>query len=91
MSIKTKIIGFKELRQNADKYINAVAKGKSFTVIRRSRPIFKIMPVDEWGDEGSWETVIDFRGEKNGGVEMSKFTRLLENSLSNERKRKISS
>ena len=46
MSTKTNIIGFKELRENAGKYINAIARGKSFTVVRRSKPIFNITPVD---------------------------------------------
>jgi len=62
------IIGFKDLRLNADKYINAVGKGKAFTVVRRSRPIFKMIPVDEWGDEGVWETVVDFRKINPKGV-----------------------
>ena len=26
------------------------------------------MPVDEWGDEGMWETVVDFTKIKKGGV-----------------------
>ncbi len=68
MSPKTSIIGFKDLRLNADKYINAIAEGKSFTVVRRSKPIFKITPVDEWGDEGIWKTLIDFTKFKKGGV-----------------------
>lgn len=72
MSTKTKnmtsIIGFKDLRLNADKYINAIARGKSFTVVRRSKPIFNIIPVDEWGDEGKWETIVDFTKFKKGGV-----------------------
>lgn len=68
MSIKTNIIGFKELRENAGKYISAVEKGRVFTVVRRSKPIFKMMPVDELGDEGVWETVVDFTKFKKGGV-----------------------
>ncbi len=72
MSHKTKnttsIIGLKDLRLNADKYIDAVACGRSFTVVRRSKPIFNIIPVDEWGDEGKWETVVDFTKIKKGGV-----------------------
>ena len=68
MSTKTNIIGFKELRENAGKYISAVEKGKTFTVVRRSKPIFKMIPVDEWGDEGVWETVVDFTKFKKGGV-----------------------
>jgi prevent-host-death family protein len=57
---KSSLVGLKELRENMEKYITATEKGRSFTVLRRSKPIFKIMPVDEWGDEGAWETVIDF-------------------------------
>lgn len=59
------IIGLKELREDTERYINAVNKGRSFTVVRRSRPVFKISPaVDEWGDEGQWETVLDLtKGE----------------------------
>ena len=45
-----------------------MAGGKSFTVVRRSKPIFNIIPVDEWGDEGKWETVVDFTQFKKGGV-----------------------
>ena len=62
------IIGLKELRQNTEKYIGATQRGFSFTVVRRSRPIFKLVPVDEWGDEGKWESVIDFRKLKKNGV-----------------------
>jgi prevent-host-death family protein len=65
---RTNIIGLKDLRLHADKYINAIARGKSFTVVRRSKPIFNIIPVDEWGDEGKWETVVDFTKFKKGGV-----------------------
>ena len=36
------IIGLKELRQNTEKYIGAVKRGRSFTVVRRSKPIFKV-------------------------------------------------
>jgi len=68
MSTKTSIIGFKDLRLNADKYISAIARGRSFTVVRRSKPIFNITPVDEWGDEGKWETVVDFTKFKKDGV-----------------------
>ena len=53
------IIGLKELRENTERYISAIHKGRSFTVVRRSRPIFKVMPVDEWGDEGQWESVLN--------------------------------
>lgn len=59
-NIKNSIVGLKDLRENMEEYIKAVDAGKSFTVVRRSRPIFRLTPVDEWGDDGVWEKVIDF-------------------------------
>jgi prevent-host-death family protein len=56
-----KIIGLKDLRENMGAYIRQVERGHSFTVVRRSRPVFKLEPVDEWGDDGAWETVVDLR------------------------------
>lgn len=52
-----KIIGLRELREDTETYISAVKQGKEFTVVRKSQPIFKIVPVDEWGDEGVWNGV----------------------------------
>ena len=63
-----KIIGLKELREDTEKYIAQIKRGKSFVVVRRSKPIFKLVPVDELGDEGTWETLIDFTKIKKGGV-----------------------
>ncbi len=71
------IVGLKELRENMEKYIGHVKKGRSFTVVRRSRPIFKVVPVDEWGDEGEWETIADFRDMPNGGMPATDFIKLL--------------
>ena len=65
---KSNIVGVKELRQNLDKYISQVKRGKVFTIVRRSKPVFKISPVDVWGDDGIWETVIDFREINKDGV-----------------------
>mgnify|MGYP001594272174 FL=1 len=62
---KEKIVGVKELRLNLGKYINKVARGESFTVVRRSKPVFKITPTE---DESLWEPVIDFTKIKRGGV-----------------------
>lgn len=64
----TKIIGLKDLRENTEQYISHVKKGKSFLVVRRSKPIFRVSPVDEWGDEGVWETVVDFTKLNKKGV-----------------------
>lgn len=64
----THIIGLKELRENVDAYVSRVKKGKSFVVVRRSRPVFKISPVSE--EPESWEPVIDFTRIKKGGVRL---------------------
>lgn len=62
---KQNIIGLKEFRLNADKYISRIEKGESFTVLKRSNPVFKLTPVD---DEEMWETVIDFTEINPDGV-----------------------
>ena len=66
--MKNSIIGLKELRENTENYITKIKKGRSFIVVRKSKPIFKISPVDEWGDEGVWETVVDFTEINPKGV-----------------------
>lgn len=72
MTTKTKqsnIVGLKDLRLNIEKYIRLIQKGHSFTVIRKSTPVFKLEPIDEWGDEGTWETVADFSDFRpEGGI-----------------------
>ena len=62
------IIGLKDLMENMEEYINKVKRGREFTVIRKSEPVFKITPVDMWGDEGIWETVADFRELNEKGI-----------------------
>jgi len=63
-----KIIGLKDLRENTEQYISRVKEGKSFIVVRRSKPIFRVSPVDEWGDEGVWEKIVDFTKINKKGV-----------------------
>jgi len=77
MKTRETIIGLKELRENTEKYISQVNKGRSFTIIRRSKPIFRITPVDVWGDEGEWETVVDFREITPKGVPLEAILRTL--------------
>ncbi|PCI20488.1 hypothetical protein COB64_02095 [Candidatus Wolfebacteria bacterium] len=74
---KTNIVGLKELRENMEQYIKRVTKGESFTVVRRSSPVFKISPTDPWGDEGAWETVVDFRDI--GGISLDDALKTLKN------------
>ncbi len=67
MNTKVKnIIGLKELRENMETYISRVAKGESFTVLRRNKPIFRLSPLDE--EELGWESIIDFREINPRGV-----------------------
>ena len=66
--MKNSIVGLKELRENMDSYISQVKKGRSFVVVRKSKPVFKLTPLDMWGDEGIWEKVVDFTKIKKGGV-----------------------
>lgn len=64
--MKNSMIGLKELRENAEAYISAVGKGKSFIVMRRSKPVFKIAPPDE--SDTQWETVVDFTEFYKDGI-----------------------
>ncbi len=64
--MKNMLIGLKELRKNADTYISQIEKGRSFIVMRRSKPIFKISSPDD--DSELWESVIDFTKIKKGGI-----------------------
>jgi|GEM_PF-545871 len=67
---KTNIIGLKELREHMEQYISEVEKGRSFVVVKKSKPAFKIVPVDEWGDEGVWKTLVDFTKIDPKGVDI---------------------
>ena len=59
------LVGLKALRENINTYINAVEKGKSFIVVRRSKPVLKISSPQE--DE-VWERVADFTTIKESGI-----------------------
>ncbi|MEK7192534.1 MAG: type II toxin-antitoxin system prevent-host-death family antitoxin [Patescibacteria group bacterium] len=74
------IIGLKDLRENTEKYISAVGKGRSFTVVRRSRPVFRLLPVDESQDEGVWETVLDLTRGKNASITAGELLRMIKKS-----------
>lgn len=68
------LINLKELREDVAKYANRVAKGDSFIVMKRSKPLFKISPIDEDG----WETVIDFTQFRKGGMPVDEVIKALE-------------
>ena len=60
------LIGLKQLRERTEDYVKEVKKGQSFIVMRKSKPIFKITPVEE----EAWEAVVDFTAIKKGGVDI---------------------
>jgi len=64
--VKKFIVGLKELRENTDAFIAQVAKGNSFIVVRKSKPVFRITAPDEAAE--LWESVVDFTKVKKGGV-----------------------
>ncbi|OGH83154.1 MAG: hypothetical protein A2469_01980 [Candidatus Magasanikbacteria bacterium RIFOXYC2_FULL_40_16] len=67
MQKNSAIVGVKELRQNLDSYISQIQKGNSFIIVKRSRPVFKISPINK---EEIWEEVVDFTKIKKGGVKI---------------------
>jgi antitoxin (DNA-binding transcriptional repressor) of toxin-antitoxin stability system len=85
---KDNIIGLKVLRENMGVYADRVEKGESFLVMRKSAPLFKIVPVDEWGDEGVWKTIVDFTKIRKNGVSSDEVLSALKRL--DERDRKIS-
>lgn len=60
------IINLKNLREHMQEYARKVQKGDSFIVFKKSKPLFKISPIDE----GLWEEVIDFTKISKGGVDI---------------------
>lgn len=61
------LIALKDLRLNMEKYATEVKAGRSFIVLKQSKPLFKITPIDE---DGRWEEVINFAKIKKGGVDI---------------------
>ncbi len=58
-------VSLKDLRERFPEYIDAIAKGQSFTVVKRSKPIFQINPIS---DEGNWQTIADFTQISEHGI-----------------------
>ena len=68
------LIALKDLRLNMDKYTAAVKAGKSFIVLKQSKPIFKLSPVDE---DARWEEAVNFTKIKKGGVDIDELLKAL--------------
>jgi antitoxin (DNA-binding transcriptional repressor) of toxin-antitoxin stability system len=73
------IISVKDLRLNLEAYAQKVRRGASFTVVKQSKPIFRISPVDD--EESGWNTVVDFTKIKKGGVPAEKVLAALQKLL----------
>lgn len=69
-----KMIALKDLRLNMDKYTSEVKAGRSFIVLKQSKPIFKISPIDEYNE---WEEVVNFAKIKKGGVNIDELLAIL--------------
>ncbi len=52
-----------------NKYANQVKAGKSFIVLKQSKALFKLSPVD---DNEDWEEVLNFNEIKKEGVDIDK-------------------
>ena len=70
------IVNLKELRENMSKYTKRVEKGDSFVVMKRSKPLFRISPVDEDG----WETIVDFTRAQKGGMSVKDVIKALDST-----------
>ncbi|MFA6135764.1 MAG: hypothetical protein WC705_00115 [Candidatus Paceibacterota bacterium] len=61
-----KLVALRDLRENTEEYIKKIQKGLSFVILRKSKPIFKIVPLEK--EDGDWEPIIDFTKIKKGGI-----------------------
>jgi antitoxin (DNA-binding transcriptional repressor) of toxin-antitoxin stability system len=68
-------IGLKDLRENLGNYERLIKAGHSFVVMKRSKPIFTIGPVED----ADWETVIDFTKFRKGGITAQELLKTLKN------------
>lgn len=69
------VIGLKELRENIGNYAKLVQAGRSFIVMKRSKPLFTINPIEEDG----WETVVDFTKLRKNGISANELIKRLKN------------
>jgi len=72
--MRANILGLKELRENMQKYASLVERGRSFMVVRKSKPVFKMVPPET---EEEWETVVDFTKINKNGIDAKRVLREL--------------
>jgi prevent-host-death family protein len=83
-----KIVGLKEFRENVSEIVSEVKKGRSFTVVKRSKPIFKVSPLDV---EEEWETVVDFTEFNKEGIPARQLLNYLRNGQNPKSSKKTKS
>jgi len=68
--MNTLIVSSKEFRNSFPKYQKLVESGMSITIVKRSKPIFKIEPVDLEFDSKITEALLDYENnEKDNFVD----------------------
>jgi len=60
------VIGLKEFRGSVRIVERNVNRGRSYIVLRKSKPLFRVAPLNE--DGGAWETIADFTRIRRGGI-----------------------
>jgi len=69
------IIGLRELRENLPAYEKKIKAGATFVVVKKSKPVFRISPIED--DDLLWENVVDFTFLKKGGVAVEQILKRL--------------
>jgi len=62
--MNTLIVSSKDFRQSFPKYQILVEGGVSLTIVKRSKPIFKIEPVDLEFQDGITEALLDYENSE---------------------------
>lgn len=65
LNMNTLIVSSKKFRQDFPKYQELVEKGVSITIVKRSKPIFKIEPVDTEFNDQILDSLLDYEAGKN--------------------------
>jgi antitoxin (DNA-binding transcriptional repressor) of toxin-antitoxin stability system len=65
------ILGIKELQLNLKRVADAAQKGESFTIVRDSKPVFRIEPIKDSGRTGTWEDALKALSFKGGDKDLS--------------------
>lgn len=63
--MSTLLVSSKDFRQHFPKYQKLVEKGVSITILKRSKPIFRIEPVDTKREEEITKALLDYEDIKD--------------------------